>query len=42
MGFPQEFAFPKEITLQQRYKLLGNSLNVKIVAHLMSYLVERM
>ncbi|KAJ1678907.1 hypothetical protein EV182_003110 [Spiromyces aspiralis] len=42
MGFPDEFQFPSSVTLQQRYRLLGNSLNVAVVAHLMAYLVNRM
>ncbi|CAG8481610.1 2630_t:CDS:2 [Diversispora eburnea] len=27
MGFPKEFSFSPEITLKQRYKVLGNSIN---------------
>ena len=33
MGFPDErFSFPPETTRHQRYRLLGNSLNVALVA----------
>jgi tRNA (cytosine38-C5)-methyltransferase len=30
--FPPSFSFPSSITTKQKYKLLGNSLNVKVVA----------
>ena len=36
-GFPKDFVFPNEITTQQAYKLIGNSLNVKVVHELLSY-----
>eukprot|EP01094_Clydonella_sp_ATCC50884_P002699 TRINITY_DN12058_c0_g1_i1.p1 TRINITY_DN12058_c0_g1~~TRINITY_DN12058_c0_g1_i1.p1 ORF type:complete len:137 (-),score=13.47 TRINITY_DN12058_c0_g1_i1:42-452(-) len=36
--FPQHFFFPDNVTRQQRYRLLGNSLNVRVVAHLLHYL----
>lgn len=39
MGFPKEFSFPPNITLKQRYKVLGNSINVKVVAELIKYLL---
>ena len=36
LGFPGEtFSFPEEATLLQRYRVLGNSLNVTVVARLM-------
>ncbi|XP_077158999.1 tRNA (cytosine(38)-C(5))-methyltransferase isoform X2 [Paroedura picta] len=38
-GFPPEFDFPGNITMKQRYRLLGNSLNVHVVAKLISILV---
>nr|XP_020662315.1 tRNA (cytosine(38)-C(5))-methyltransferase isoform X1 [Pogona vitticeps] len=38
-GFPPEFCFPDNITTKQRYRLLGNSLNINIVAKLVSILV---
>ncbi|CAG8770281.1 6246_t:CDS:2, partial [Racocetra persica] len=34
MGFPKEFLFPNEITLKQRYRVLGNSINVNVVSEL--------
>ncbi|KAM7176255.1 tRNA (cytosine(38)-C(5))-methyltransferase isoform 3-T3 [Macrochelys suwanniensis] len=37
-GFPPEFGFPDKITVKQRYRLLGNSLNVHVVAKLISLL----
>ncbi|XP_030406306.1 tRNA (cytosine(38)-C(5))-methyltransferase isoform X3 [Gopherus evgoodei] len=37
-GFPPEFGFPDKITMKQRYRLLGNSLNVRVVAKLISLL----
>ncbi|XP_007436975.2 tRNA (cytosine(38)-C(5))-methyltransferase isoform X1 [Python bivittatus] len=39
-GFPPEFGFPENITIKQCYRLLGNSLNVYVVAKLISFLVE--
>ncbi|KAG9290915.1 hypothetical protein G9A89_011065 [Geosiphon pyriformis] len=39
MGFPKEFAFPDSISLKQRYRLLGNSINVRVVAELIRYLL---
>ncbi|XP_053121525.1 tRNA (cytosine(38)-C(5))-methyltransferase isoform X2 [Hemicordylus capensis] len=38
-GFPPEFGFPDKITTKQCYRLLGNSLNVHVVAKLISILV---
>ncbi|XP_048467028.1 tRNA (cytosine(38)-C(5))-methyltransferase isoform X1 [Rhincodon typus] len=29
-GFPPEFSFPETISLRQSYRLLGNSLNIKV------------
>ncbi|XP_007934522.1 tRNA (cytosine(38)-C(5))-methyltransferase [Orycteropus afer afer] len=40
LGFPPEFGFPEKITVKQRYRLLGNSLNVHIVAKLIKILYE--
>nr|XP_021504157.1 tRNA (cytosine(38)-C(5))-methyltransferase [Meriones unguiculatus] len=37
-GFPPEFGFPGKITVKQRYRLLGNSLNVHVVANLLTVL----
>ncbi|XP_053569957.1 tRNA (cytosine(38)-C(5))-methyltransferase isoform X2 [Bombina bombina] len=39
-GFPSSFGFPEKITTKQRYRLLGNSLNVHIVANLISILLH--
>eukprot|EP00041_Stephanoeca_diplocostata_P025052 m.647718 g.647718 ORF g.647718 m.647718 type:complete len:156 (+) comp22659_c0_seq3:1543-2010(+) len=40
MGFPDEgFAFPATTTLKQQRRVLGNSLNVKVVARLMEHLL---
>nr|XP_012230196.1 PREDICTED: tRNA (cytosine(38)-C(5))-methyltransferase isoform X1 [Linepithema humile] len=35
MCFPENFDFPKHITDRQKYKLLGNSINVHVVSRLM-------
>ncbi|XP_054446523.1 tRNA (cytosine(38)-C(5))-methyltransferase [Pteronotus mesoamericanus] len=40
LGFPPEFGFPENITVKQRYRLLGNSLNVRVVAKLIKVLCE--
>ncbi|XP_045870033.1 tRNA (cytosine(38)-C(5))-methyltransferase isoform X2 [Meles meles] len=40
LGFPSEFGFPEKITVKQRYRLLGNSLNVHVVAQLIKILCE--
>ncbi|KAJ2159902.1 hypothetical protein GGF46_002684 [Coemansia sp. RSA 552] len=42
MGFPAAFSFPEHTSTKQRYRLLGNSLSVSVVAVLMDYLVHRM
>ncbi|RIB25640.1 S-adenosyl-L-methionine-dependent methyltransferase [Gigaspora rosea] len=39
MGFPKEFLFPDEITLKQRYRVLGNSININVVSELIKYLL---
>ncbi|XP_036916669.1 tRNA (cytosine(38)-C(5))-methyltransferase isoform X1 [Sturnira hondurensis] len=39
-GFPPEFGFPENITVKQCYRLLGNSLNVCVVAKLIKVLCE--
>ncbi|XP_031224908.1 tRNA (cytosine(38)-C(5))-methyltransferase isoform X2 [Mastomys coucha] len=39
-GFPPEFGFPEKTTVKQRYRLLGNSLNVHVVAELLTVLCE--
>ncbi|NXF03044.1 TRDMT methyltransferase, partial [Smithornis capensis] len=38
-GFPLEFGFPEKVTIKQCYRLLGNSLNVHVVARLISILL---
>ncbi|NXP18091.1 TRDMT methyltransferase, partial [Scytalopus superciliaris] len=38
-GFPLEFGFPEKVTTKQCYRLLGNSLNVHVVAKLISILL---
>ncbi|NWR53141.1 TRDMT methyltransferase, partial [Regulus satrapa] len=40
LGFPSEFGFPEKVTVKQCYRLLGNSLNVHVVAKLISILLE--
>lgn len=40
MCFPPWFTFPTTTTKKQRYKLLGNSINVLVVASLLIVLVE--
>ncbi|XP_067560472.1 tRNA (cytosine(38)-C(5))-methyltransferase isoform X4 [Pseudorca crassidens] len=40
LGFPPEFGFPEKTTVKQRYRLLGNSLNVHVVARLIKILCE--
>ncbi|XWS70847.1 hypothetical protein CRYUN_Cryun03dG0084200 [Craigia yunnanensis] len=37
-SFPEDFQFPKHISLRQRYAMLGNSLSVAVVAPLLQYL----
>uniref|UniRef100_UPI001A98BAE9 tRNA (cytosine(38)-C(5))-methyltransferase-like n=1 Tax=Gasterosteus aculeatus aculeatus TaxID=481459 RepID=UPI001A98BAE9 len=39
MGFPQSFSFPQQISTKQQYRVLGNSLNVVVVARLLRLLV---
>eukprot|EP00731_Ephydatia_muelleri_P021542 Em0014g133a len=38
MCFPRTFSFPPSATVQQCYRVLGNSLNIRVVAALMNYL----
>ncbi|KAI8580821.1 hypothetical protein K450DRAFT_234749 [Umbelopsis ramanniana AG] len=40
MGFPTSFGFPETMSLKQKYRTLGNSINVLVVAELMKYLVK--
>ncbi|XP_018419524.1 PREDICTED: tRNA (cytosine(38)-C(5))-methyltransferase [Nanorana parkeri] len=39
-GFPPEFGLPEKISVKQSYRLLGNSLNVHIVARLITLLLQ--
>ncbi|XP_063306850.1 tRNA (cytosine(38)-C(5))-methyltransferase isoform X1 [Pelobates fuscus] len=39
-GFPLQFGFPEKLTTKQQYRLLGNSLNVHIVAKLITVLLQ--
>merc|ERR1712079_625806 len=39
LGFPPEFSFPNDVTLKQKFKVLGNSLNVIVVSLLIFSLV---
>ena len=32
LGFPSEFTFPDNVTVKQKYKVLGNSINVTVVS----------
>lgn len=40
MGFPKTFVIPEHISLKQRYKVLGNSLNVVVVSRLLQILLS--
>ncbi|XP_060048217.1 tRNA (cytosine(38)-C(5))-methyltransferase isoform X3 [Erinaceus europaeus] len=42
LGFPPEFGFPEKIGVKQRYRLLGNSLNVHVVAKLIKILCGKL
>uniref|UniRef100_A0A5K3FQ38 tRNA (Cytosine(38)-C(5))-methyltransferase n=1 Tax=Mesocestoides corti TaxID=53468 RepID=A0A5K3FQ38_MESCO len=37
MCFPADFEFPEEVTEKQRKRLLGNSINVLVVAHILNW-----
>ncbi|PRQ26809.1 putative tRNA (cytosine(38)-C(5))-methyltransferase [Rosa chinensis] len=37
-SLPESFQFPQQISLRQRYALLGNSLSISVVAPLLQYL----
>lgn len=39
MSFPESFSFPEHITDRQKYRLLGNSLNVYVVSKLINLLL---
>jgi len=38
MSFPEDFEFPAETTNRQKYRLLGNSINVRVVGELLKLL----
>ena len=41
MGFPADaFTFPESTTTKQKYRCLGNSINVRLVSELMVYLMK--
>ncbi|CAH0761357.1 unnamed protein product [Diatraea saccharalis] len=40
MAFPETYSFPETITLKQCYRLLGNSVNVKVISELIKLLFE--
>ncbi|CAH2981451.1 unnamed protein product [Chilo suppressalis] len=40
MAFPKNYVFPDTITLKQCYRLLGNSVNVKVISELIKILFE--
>ena len=42
MGFPPTHSFPSDLTVRQCYKVMGNSLNVHVVATLMKYLLHNL
>ncbi|XP_058621006.1 tRNA (cytosine(38)-C(5))-methyltransferase isoform X2 [Onychostoma macrolepis] len=41
MGFPADFTFPKHISVKQQYRVLGNSLNVLVVSHLIRLMISK-
>ena len=40
MGFPGSFQLPDHLTLKQAYKLLGNSVNVRVISYLFKILLS--
>ncbi|XP_038124200.1 tRNA (cytosine(38)-C(5))-methyltransferase [Cyprinodon tularosa] len=40
MGFPQSFSFPDGVSIIQQYRVLGNSLNVLVVAKLLRQMLS--
>ncbi|XP_063623575.1 tRNA (cytosine(38)-C(5))-methyltransferase [Cydia splendana] len=40
MAFPISYEFPKNISIKQCYRLLGNSVNVKVISELLKILVD--
>lgn len=41
MCFPENYFFPDNVTKNQKYKLFGNSINVKVCAELIKLLVDK-
>ncbi|XP_043081700.1 tRNA (cytosine(38)-C(5))-methyltransferase isoform X3 [Puntigrus tetrazona] len=41
MGFPADFTFPNHISVKQQYRVLGNSLNVHVVSHLIRLMISK-
>jgi tRNA (cytosine38-C5)-methyltransferase len=39
MSFSPNFSFPNNLSVKSQYKLLGNSINVKVVNILLKYLL---
>jgi len=40
-GFPEKFAFPACVTTRQQYGLIGNSISIPVVAHLLQYALHK-
>jgi tRNA (cytosine38-C5)-methyltransferase len=40
MSFPPNFSFPDSVNEKQRYKLLGNSINVSVVSELIKLMFQ--
>lgn len=40
MCFSDDFSFPENFSLKTKYRLLGNSINIKVVNILMDYLLN--
>lgn len=38
MAFPKDYSFPTNISMKQCYRLLGNSVNVKVISELLKIL----
>jgi tRNA (cytosine38-C5)-methyltransferase len=39
-GFPDTYVFPRDMSMRSRYKLVGNSVNVVVVAHVLRRLLH--
>lgn len=39
-GFPKSMKFPQHLSLQNKYKLIGNSVNVSVISILLQYLLH--